>query len=102
VQDQVIALHYVPSELRLADFFIKAQTRAHHSFFLSKLSVMDPPWVWGEVLDVYLYILVSPPIRGFPAYLHTCTCIYMWHLAPMEYKTYIPNKNYKKSTYIIS
>jgi hypothetical protein len=43
VHDQVIALHYVPSELQLADFFIKAQTRAQHSFFLSKLSVVDPP-----------------------------------------------------------
>jgi hypothetical protein len=43
VQDQVIALHYVPSELQLVDFFIKAQTRAQHSFFLSKLSVVDPP-----------------------------------------------------------
>jgi hypothetical protein len=26
VQDQVIALHYVPSELQLADFSTKAQT----------------------------------------------------------------------------
>ncbi|CAM8935606.1 unnamed protein product [Rhodiola kirilowii] len=43
VQDQVIALQYVPSELQLADFFTKAQTRAHHSFHLSKLSVVDPP-----------------------------------------------------------
>jgi hypothetical protein len=43
VQDQVIALHYVPSELQLADFFTKAQTRAQHSFFLSKLSVVNPP-----------------------------------------------------------
>jgi hypothetical protein len=43
VQDQVIALHYVPLELQLADFFTKAQTRAQHSFFLSKLSVVDPP-----------------------------------------------------------
>jgi hypothetical protein len=33
--------------LQLVDFFIKAQTRAQHSFFLSKLSVVDPPWVWG-------------------------------------------------------
>ncbi|EEE60658.1 hypothetical protein OsJ_14109 [Oryza sativa Japonica Group] len=30
VQDQVIALQYVPSELQLADFFTKAQTRAQH------------------------------------------------------------------------
>jgi hypothetical protein len=28
----------------------------------------------GGVLDVYLYIVVSPLVRGFPAYLHTCTC----------------------------
>jgi histone deacetylase 1/2 len=43
VQDQIIALQYVPSELQLADFFTKAQTRAQHSFLLSKLSVVDPP-----------------------------------------------------------
>jgi hypothetical protein len=43
VQDQVSALHYMPSELQLADFFTKARTRAQHSFFLSKLSVVDPP-----------------------------------------------------------
>jgi hypothetical protein len=43
VQDDVIALHYVPSELQVADFFTKAQTRAQHRFFLSKLSVSDPP-----------------------------------------------------------
>jgi hypothetical protein len=42
VQDQVLALHYVPSELQLVDFFIKAQTKAQHSFFLSKLSVVPP------------------------------------------------------------
>jgi hypothetical protein len=43
VQDDVVALQYVPSELQLADFFTKAQTRAHHQFYLSKLSVVDPP-----------------------------------------------------------
>ena len=43
VQDQVVVLHHVPSELQIADFFTKAQTRAQHSFFLSKLSVVDPP-----------------------------------------------------------
>jgi len=31
VQDDVIALQYVPSEVQLADFFIKAQTRVQHS-----------------------------------------------------------------------
>jgi hypothetical protein len=34
VQDQVIALYYVPSELQLADFFTKTKTRVQHSFFL--------------------------------------------------------------------
>ena len=43
VQDQVVALQYVPSELQLADFFIKTQTRAQHSFYLSKLHIVDPP-----------------------------------------------------------
>ena len=33
VQDQVIALHYVPSELQLADFFTKAQTRVRNGFY---------------------------------------------------------------------
>ena len=43
VQDQIVALQFVPSELQLAYFFTKAQTRAQHSYFLSKLSVVDPP-----------------------------------------------------------
>jgi hypothetical protein len=43
VQDQVIAHQYVPSELQLSDFFTKAQTKTYHSFFLSKLNVVDPP-----------------------------------------------------------
>ena len=43
VQDHVVALQYVPSELQLADLFTKAQTRAQHGFHLSKLSVVDPP-----------------------------------------------------------
>jgi len=43
VQDDVIALRYVPSELQVADFFTKSQTRVQHRFFLSKLSVCDSP-----------------------------------------------------------
>jgi hypothetical protein len=43
VHDQVGCLHHVPSEVQLADFFTKAQTRAQHTFLLSKLSVVDPP-----------------------------------------------------------
>jgi hypothetical protein len=43
VQDDVVALQYVPSELQLANFFTKAQTRAQHQFYLSKLGVLNPP-----------------------------------------------------------
>jgi hypothetical protein len=43
VQDGVVALQYVPSELQLTDFFTKDQIHAHHQFYLSKLSVVDPP-----------------------------------------------------------
>jgi hypothetical protein len=43
------------------------------------------------MLDVYLYIVVFPPVRGFPAYLHTSTCIYMWPLTPTEYNLSIPH-----------
>jgi hypothetical protein len=42
VQNGVVTLQYVPSELQLVDFFTKAQTHAHHQFYLSKLSVVDP------------------------------------------------------------
>ena len=43
VAGQIIQLKYVPSELQLADFFTKPQTRHQHQFYLSKLSVVDPP-----------------------------------------------------------
>jgi hypothetical protein len=43
VQDSVVVLQYMPSELQLADFFTKAQTHAHYQFYLSKFSVVDPP-----------------------------------------------------------
>jgi hypothetical protein len=43
VQDGVIALQYVSSELQLTYFFTKTQTHAHHQFYLSKLSVINPP-----------------------------------------------------------
>jgi hypothetical protein len=43
IQDDVVYLRYVPSELQLANFFTKAQSRAQHRFYLSELSVPDPP-----------------------------------------------------------
>jgi hypothetical protein len=56
----------------------------------------------GGVLDVYLYFVFSPPVRGFPAYLYTCTCIYMWPLAPMKYNLSIPNsENFKNSVFVL-
>jgi hypothetical protein len=39
------------------------------------------------LLDVYLYIVVFPLVRG-RGFLHICThvdVLYMWHLAPEEY-----------------
>jgi hypothetical protein len=43
VQGDVDALQYVPSELQLVDFFVKAHTHIHYQFYLSKHSVIDPP-----------------------------------------------------------
>jgi hypothetical protein len=43
IQDCVVALQYVPSELQLIDFFTKAQTHAHYQFYLFKLSIVNPP-----------------------------------------------------------
>ena len=57
--DRSVALQYVPSEFQLSDFFTKAQTKAQHSYFLSKLSVVDPPWVCRGVLDVYTSLCIS-------------------------------------------
>jgi hypothetical protein len=42
-QQLTIHLEYVPSELQLADFFTKAQTKEHHKFHVLKLNVSDPP-----------------------------------------------------------
>ena len=41
---KTIALQYVPSELQLADFFTKAQTREQHRLHLIKLICSDPPF----------------------------------------------------------
>jgi hypothetical protein len=43
VHNSITALHHVTSKLQLVDFLTKAQTRAHHPFYLFKLSVFDPP-----------------------------------------------------------
>jgi hypothetical protein len=40
---KTIDLQYVPSELQLADFFTKAQTRAQHQFHLIKRNASNPP-----------------------------------------------------------
>jgi hypothetical protein len=39
---KTIDLQYVPSELQVADFFTKAQTKAQHHFHSSKLNASDP------------------------------------------------------------
>jgi hypothetical protein len=43
VQDKIIALQYVPSEIQLTDLLTKAHTQAQHCFLLFKLNVLDPP-----------------------------------------------------------
>jgi hypothetical protein len=40
---KTISLQYVPSELQLADFFTKAQTREQHRLHLIKLNASNPP-----------------------------------------------------------
>lgn len=42
-QQSTIALQYVPSELQVADFFTKAQTREQHCLHSGKLNVLDSP-----------------------------------------------------------
>jgi hypothetical protein len=52
VQDGVIALQYVPSELQLIDFFTKAQTHTYHQFTSSNL-VLLIHYEFEGVLDMY-------------------------------------------------
>ena len=42
VRDRTVSLHYLPTEVQVADFFTKAQTREQHLFLLSKLKTIDP------------------------------------------------------------
>jgi hypothetical protein len=43
IQDKIVSLQYVSSEIQFADLLTKAHTRAQHCFLLSKLNVVDPP-----------------------------------------------------------
>jgi hypothetical protein len=43
IHDGVVSLRYASSELQPTDFFTKAETQAQRHFYLSKLSVLDPP-----------------------------------------------------------
>ncbi|XP_039117786.1 uncharacterized mitochondrial protein AtMg00810-like [Dioscorea cayenensis subsp. rotundata] len=43
VRAHTVPLHYLPTEVKVADFFTKAQTRDQHLFMLSKLKTHDPP-----------------------------------------------------------
>jgi len=40
-QQSTVDLKYVPSELQVADFFTKPQTKEHHLFYFFKLNVSD-------------------------------------------------------------
>ncbi|XP_039123409.1 uncharacterized protein LOC120260029 [Dioscorea cayenensis subsp. rotundata] len=43
VRAHIVSLHYLPIEVKVADFFTKAQTGDQHLFMLSKLKTHDPP-----------------------------------------------------------
>ena len=43
VRDRTVFLHYLPTEVQVADFFTKAQTRDQHLFMLFKLKMFAPP-----------------------------------------------------------
>ena len=42
VRDQIVSLHYLPTEVQVVDFFTKAQTRDQYLFLLSQLKTIDP------------------------------------------------------------
>jgi hypothetical protein len=73
VHDQIIALQYVPSELQLANFFMKAQTRAQHGFYQN--SVL---WIHHEFQGGVSAILciVYFPVCMRSYIFSTYTCIY--------------------------
>jgi hypothetical protein len=65
VHDGVIALQYVPSELQLVDFFMKAQTRAHHQFLCIRLFYYSIS-SWGSLYILpllYTYIFGPSALR---------------------------------------
>jgi hypothetical protein len=43
VQDKIVSLQCVPSEIQLIDLITKTHTRAQHCFLLFKLNMVDPP-----------------------------------------------------------
>jgi hypothetical protein len=67
----VLFLFDVSSELQLADFFTKAQHRAQHRFYISKLSVFVflIHLEFEGVLEIYVLVYISPLYKGFYAYL---------------------------------
>jgi hypothetical protein len=95
VHDGVVALQYVPSELQLTDFFMKAQTRAHHQIYLSKLSVVDPPWVWGGIKYVLVFLLLYFS-RWFFVYSPPPVHVYIWASDPQMNTSAIRNRNNKQ------
>jgi hypothetical protein len=73
-------------------FFHEGQTRAQHGFLLSKLSVVDPPWLWEGMLDMYcLVFLFLCSIRASLHIAHTCICVGLW--PPVNDSWSFPNKD---------
>jgi hypothetical protein len=69
---------------------MKAQTHAHHQFYLSKLSVIDPPWVWegeGGVRYILAFSIIVFLQGILCIFFPSCTYIYLGLRSSDEYKT---------------
>jgi hypothetical protein len=80
VQDQILALGYVPSELQLAVFSRRPRPkRSIASFSPNSVLLIHHEFEGGGVLDMYSLPFVFPSsIRGSLYITHTCTCIGLW------------------------
>jgi hypothetical protein len=75
IQDGVVALQYVPSELQLTDFFTKVKTRAHHQFYLSNSVLLIHHEFEGSIRYVLTFSIIVF-LQGGLCISPSCTCIY--------------------------
>ena len=82
VHDEIVALQYVPSEFQLADFFMNAQAKAQHNYFLSKHSVRCIhtlcilSLIWGAICTLYIFIFAPlAMVKMSCTFLSTTRCM---------------------------